>query len=156
MMFVDLVEIDAVAVMDAVSDKLGSVSGKSVDVFAPISMEALMPPDLILPPLLSPTQLIDAVNNAYNENFQSIVQNATDYYLKEISKGFENINEIYTNWTHEVGTIYNIEALGDLLIPDDYNPPSYVGTSHNITDINQELERFTDASEVSYPIIFTC
>ena len=134
--------------MDALAGKLKSASGKSVVWFTPMSMEDFMPPDLNYPALLRPTHLVDALKKAYNEQIQSTVESAYDYYMREINQGFDNINEIYHNWTLEVTAVYNIEALGDILIPDDYDPPRYHGSSENITDLDQEQKLFRDMSEV--------
>lgn len=137
--------------MNAIASKLGSVSGKSVDGFAPMSLEAFMPPDLNYSAVLLPSHLVDAVREAYKENIQSTVESAYEYYTQEIALSFDNLVDIHQNWTLGVRALYSIEAMGDILIPDDYEPPLYQDLSDSsITDLNQEQQIFFDMSKVKY------
>ena len=122
--------------------------GKSANAWSRISIGDIIPNDFNLPPLSPPTNLIEAAKYAYNEQIQSQLEVAYDYYTKEISQNFKQINDIYENWTLEVRNVYSIDGLGDIFLPDDYNPPQYSGTSDNITDITQEEEYFNTMSEV--------
>jgi len=134
-----------------VKDTFALPFGESENPWYSKVLDDFSPPEINLTMLGSPTDLLNALNEAYEDEIQAKVEDAYAHYTEKITGSFSNVNEFYTNWTHEVRSIYNVEALADILRPDDYDPPRYVSTIENITDLVQEEQHYNDTSEVRSP-----
>ena len=105
--------------------------------------------DLVKLQLSPPTRLIEAAANAYDDHIQPEIDETYEYFKDQISKSFDDVHEVYRDWSAAVRSMYSLQALGDILIPADYNPPRYTGENGSTMDqLENEQKKYYDMSEV--------
>lgn len=93
--------------------------------------------------------LLKKVDEVYNDLIWPKVRTANINFIAFSNSKFIEMGDIVLQVNNElredINGIKNIVSI----TPLDYNPPRYVGSLSNITDLTQEKDRYDEASEVS-------
>lgn len=116
-----------------------------------ISIEDMIPPEFMNElnmfevKLTPPKDLVNAVNQFYDERIQMRAFQVYNHINSLISGNFDTIVEGYEQWANNIRSTFNFDRIEFF---EDYDPPKYTGTITNISSIDDERQHFIEKSKV--------